>query len=289
MVLFSTAFRAQCRATAEQFQLFQRYQQARHGEGDMATMSFYDYRAMVEDTPIETFIIEFRDPDDRMVSACLAALYNSPADALPHDFSAGIAPGAPRTDQRDSAPDARALLTFAPRAAAPPPEPDEVLAVLHQTLDSAAPTDDLASAEIIAAAFSEESTIIATSSSESRRTELFIVEKPVALSRPQTPFLTEVMDLEAIAASARESAAPTAGGSSADCRSENPDACEAAKEQVVAEMNAVAEEFVAEQRHHAPAASTIAANERPQDRRLVERPLSLGQRGLQRWRIRRSE
>ena len=60
------------RATAEQFQLFQRYQQARHGDGDMATMSFYDYRAMVEDTPIETFIVEFRDPDDRLVSACLA-------------------------------------------------------------------------------------------------------------------------------------------------------------------------------------------------------------------------
>ena len=60
------------RATAEQFQLFQRYQAARHGDGDMATMSFYDYRAMVEDTPIETFIVEFRDSDDRMVSACLA-------------------------------------------------------------------------------------------------------------------------------------------------------------------------------------------------------------------------
>ena len=65
-------FEVPARATAEQFQLFQRYQQARHGDGDMATMSFYDYRAMVEDTPIETFIIEFRDPDDRMVSACLA-------------------------------------------------------------------------------------------------------------------------------------------------------------------------------------------------------------------------
>jgi arginine-tRNA-protein transferase len=59
------------RATAEQFQLFQRYQTARHGDGDMATMSFYDFRAMVEDTPIETFIVEFRDPDDRMISACL--------------------------------------------------------------------------------------------------------------------------------------------------------------------------------------------------------------------------
>jgi arginine-tRNA-protein transferase len=59
------------RATAEQFQLFQRYQQARHGDGDMASMSFYDYRAMVEDTPIDTCIIEFRDPKERLLGACL--------------------------------------------------------------------------------------------------------------------------------------------------------------------------------------------------------------------------
>ena len=58
------------RATAEQFQLFQRYQQRRHGNGDMATMSFYDFRAMVEDTPIDTFITEFR-MDDRLIGACL--------------------------------------------------------------------------------------------------------------------------------------------------------------------------------------------------------------------------
>ncbi|HTR17977.1 MAG TPA: arginyltransferase [Acetobacteraceae bacterium] len=65
-------FEVPARATAEQFHLFQRYQQARHGEGDMATMSFYDYRAMVEDTPIETFMVEFREPDDRLIGACLA-------------------------------------------------------------------------------------------------------------------------------------------------------------------------------------------------------------------------
>ena len=58
------------RATSEQYQLFQRYQQARHGDGDMATMSFYDFRAMVEDTPIETVVTEFRQ-DDRLVGACL--------------------------------------------------------------------------------------------------------------------------------------------------------------------------------------------------------------------------
>jgi arginine-tRNA-protein transferase len=59
------------RATAEQFQLFQRYQQLRHGDGDMATMSFYDYRAMVEDTPIETSVVEFRNPGGVLVGACL--------------------------------------------------------------------------------------------------------------------------------------------------------------------------------------------------------------------------
>ena len=65
-------FEVPARATSEQFNLFQRYQQARHGEGDMATMTFYDYRAMVEDTPIETLVIEFRDEADRLVGACLA-------------------------------------------------------------------------------------------------------------------------------------------------------------------------------------------------------------------------
>jgi arginyl-tRNA--protein-N-Asp/Glu arginylyltransferase len=59
------------RATTEQFALFQRYQAARHADGDMAAMGFYDFRAMVEDTPIETSVIEFRDPDDSLVAACL--------------------------------------------------------------------------------------------------------------------------------------------------------------------------------------------------------------------------
>jgi arginyl-tRNA--protein-N-Asp/Glu arginylyltransferase len=58
-------------ASVEQYQLFQRYQQTRHEDGDMAAMSFYDYRAMVEDTPIDTFVTEFRDPAQRLVGCCL--------------------------------------------------------------------------------------------------------------------------------------------------------------------------------------------------------------------------
>jgi CheY-like chemotaxis protein len=203
------------------------------------------------------------------LSSCLAALYNLPADALPHDFSAGIIPDASLADPRDSAPEGRGLLSFTPKPAAQPSEPDEVLAVLQQTIHSAAHAQDCSDAEVLAATF-EDSTIISGSSPESRRTELFIVEKPVAAIRPAAPFLTEVMDLEAIAASARDSATANSGDPS-DCGpNEDPAACEATKEQVVAEMNAVAEEFVAEQRHHAPASS---AHERPQDRRQKRRAL----------------
>ena len=81
------------RATAEQFQLFQRYQQARHGDGDMATMSFYDYRAMIEDTPIETSVVEFRDMEDRLVGGCLA-------DRLGDGLSAVYSYFAPELERR---------------------------------------------------------------------------------------------------------------------------------------------------------------------------------------------
>jgi arginine-tRNA-protein transferase len=73
-----------------QFQLFQAYQQVRHGNGDMATMSFYDYRAMVEDTPIETFIVEFRDPDDRLLGACLTDRLGDGLSAVYSYFAPGL-------------------------------------------------------------------------------------------------------------------------------------------------------------------------------------------------------
>ncbi len=83
-------YRVPARATAEQFQLFQRYQQVRHGDGDMASMSFYDYRAMVEDTPIETFIIEFRDRQDRLVSACLVDKLGDGLSAVYSFYAPGL-------------------------------------------------------------------------------------------------------------------------------------------------------------------------------------------------------
>ena len=59
------------RATAEQYRLFARYQESRHAGGDMAMMGFYDYRSMVEDSPIDTFLVEYRTADGALVATCL--------------------------------------------------------------------------------------------------------------------------------------------------------------------------------------------------------------------------
>lgn len=59
------------RATAEQYRLFSRYQESRHAGGDMALMGFYDYRSMVEDSPIDTFLVEFRGQDNQLKAVVL--------------------------------------------------------------------------------------------------------------------------------------------------------------------------------------------------------------------------
>ena len=57
-------------ATHEQYALFANYQESRHTGGDMATMDYYDYQALIEETPVNTFILEYRD-FDRLVGACI--------------------------------------------------------------------------------------------------------------------------------------------------------------------------------------------------------------------------
>ena len=59
------------RATAEQYELFATYQRSRHFDGDMASMDFYDYQALVEETPVESSVVELRDRGGRLISACL--------------------------------------------------------------------------------------------------------------------------------------------------------------------------------------------------------------------------
>ena len=69
---------SECRpwATAEQFELLQRYLGTRHPGGGMAAMDEIDFADMVEHTPVSSYVIEYREPSDglmpgRLVGACL--------------------------------------------------------------------------------------------------------------------------------------------------------------------------------------------------------------------------
>ena len=68
-------------ATTEQYGLFSRYQGERHRGGGMDRMSFIEYRAMMEESPVTTFATEFRDADGELVALMLA-------DELPGALSA---------------------------------------------------------------------------------------------------------------------------------------------------------------------------------------------------------
>ena len=57
--------------TQEQFDLFSRYLDARHDDGDMAQMSARDYLHLVIASPVKTSVIEFRDTTGKLVAACL--------------------------------------------------------------------------------------------------------------------------------------------------------------------------------------------------------------------------
>lgn len=70
---------ASAHATIEQYHLLRRYLRARHGDGGMAAMDAFDYQMMVEDSPITTYLMEFRLPFDppvaddpgRLLAACI--------------------------------------------------------------------------------------------------------------------------------------------------------------------------------------------------------------------------
>lgn len=69
------------RATDEQFDVFDRYLRSRHAGGEMVGMKRVDYGAMVEESTVDTSVVEFRDRDG-VLRACLLT------DALTNGFSA---------------------------------------------------------------------------------------------------------------------------------------------------------------------------------------------------------
>lgn len=62
-------------STEEQFGLMRAYLAGRHPEGGMAAMDAHDFADMVEQTPVDTVVIEYREPHPdnrgRLVGACL--------------------------------------------------------------------------------------------------------------------------------------------------------------------------------------------------------------------------
>lgn len=81
------------RATEEHYALFVRYQDARHQGGEMATMSFSDFRAMIEDPVVQTELVSIRDDAGRLVGACLT-------DQLTRGYSAVYSYFEPDEDRR---------------------------------------------------------------------------------------------------------------------------------------------------------------------------------------------
>jgi arginine-tRNA-protein transferase len=63
--------------TTEHFALFRAYLDARHGDGGMADMTVLDFAMMVEDSHVETMLVEYREPSPdgakpgRLVAVCL--------------------------------------------------------------------------------------------------------------------------------------------------------------------------------------------------------------------------
>ena len=61
-------------ATSEQYDLFKRYLESRHAGGGMNQMSYIDYEYMVEDTPVQSVLVEYRlrdHPDQTLVAVAL--------------------------------------------------------------------------------------------------------------------------------------------------------------------------------------------------------------------------
>ncbi|KEP69236.1 arginyltransferase [Thioclava sp. BHET1] len=64
-------------ATEEQYALFRRYLDLRHADGGMADMDIFEFAAMIEETPVKSRVIEYRESADTpgsmraLIATCL--------------------------------------------------------------------------------------------------------------------------------------------------------------------------------------------------------------------------
>lgn len=77
------------RATREQYRLFRNYVSGRHGDGEMAAMGIEDYCGMIDDTPVDTRLVEFRDTEGALRAACLVDRVEDGLSAVYSFFDVG--------------------------------------------------------------------------------------------------------------------------------------------------------------------------------------------------------
>lgn len=58
-------------STSEQFSVLRGYLDSRHADGGMADMTVLDYQSMVEQTPVDTLLLEYRDGDGKLLACAL--------------------------------------------------------------------------------------------------------------------------------------------------------------------------------------------------------------------------
>ena len=57
--------------TNEQYSLFKKYQNNRHKNGNMSLMELNEYKSMVEESPVNTILLEYRNNDGELLAASL--------------------------------------------------------------------------------------------------------------------------------------------------------------------------------------------------------------------------
>ncbi|MGC6454697.1 MAG: arginyltransferase [Candidatus Puniceispirillaceae bacterium] len=70
------------RPTNEQYSLFLSYIRGRHGDGQMANMGRDDFISMIENSPIESFLANYRDEDGRLVGCVLTDVQDDGLSAV---------------------------------------------------------------------------------------------------------------------------------------------------------------------------------------------------------------
>lgn len=68
--------------TAEHYNLFKRYVGKRHGDGQMASMNHDEFISMIENSPIESVLLDYRTADGRLIGTVLTDVQSDGLSAV---------------------------------------------------------------------------------------------------------------------------------------------------------------------------------------------------------------